>query len=459
MKIALLYPYIKRHFPGCNPPISILYLAASLKQAGEELIVIDADNGNLTPREIVKMVFDYSPDLIGIPVFSTYLRETYTLVKLLDSEPHGWKILLGGPHATARSEEILNTFTTCDFALRGESEQSIIDLARHLEDRLDISEVKGLSYRENGQIVHNADAPLNMDLDSIAFPAREFLADAYRNRVYWRIGYRGTTDVIITSRGCPFNCHFCFKISKKFRARSPENIVSELIEIRSLGTRNVHIMDDLFVWNKERCLKILSLIKRHKLQMNFKVRARTDFIDEELLVAMKEVGVKSVVYGIESGSQEMLDRMNKKTTVEMNRRAITLTKKVGLQCYADLFLGYPGETPETIRETEKLIVETKPTAVNCSVMYPLPNTKVYNDARENGTLMADWNIDGTHAWIKLPWIENMHTLWKYRDRMIGRYLRHPSVILNAARFWLFNIDLKQLGNLIRYVYRFTLSRS
>lgn len=459
MKIALLYPYIKRYFPGCNPPISILYLAASLKHAGEDLMVIDADNGNLTPEEIAKKVFNYAPDLVGIPLFSTYLPAAYKLVTLLDSQPHRWKILIGGPHATAKPQEVLNTFAACDYVLRGESEQSIVDLARHLEDRLDITQVKGLSYRENGRIVHNADAPLNMDLDSIAFPAREYLADAYRNSVYWRIGHRGTTDVIITSRGCPYNCHFCFKISKKFRARSPENILSELIEIRSLGTRNVHIMDDLFVWNRERCLKILTMIKRHKLRMHFKVRSRTDFIDEELLVAMKEAGVKSVVYGIESGSQKILDRMNKKTTVEMNRRAITLTKKVGLQCYADLFLGYPGETPETIHETEKLIVETKPTAVNCSVMYPLPSTKVYNDAKENGTLVGDWNIDGTRAWIKLPWAENVHTLWKYRDAMLRRYLRNPRVILNAARYWLFNIDLRQFANLIRYIFRFALNKT
>ncbi|HUV36535.1 MAG TPA: radical SAM protein [Patescibacteria group bacterium] len=459
MKIALLYPYIKRHFPGCNPPISLLYLAASLKRAGEKLIVIDADNGDLTTHDIVKRVFDYSPDLVGIPLFSTYLPAAHKLVTMLDAGSRRWKILLGGPHATARPREVLETFAGCDYVLRGECERSIVGLARHLEGRMDISEIEGLSYRKNGRTAHNPDEPLNMDLDSIDFPAREFLADAYRDRVYWRIGHRGATDVIITSRGCPYNCHFCFKISKKFRVRSPENILAELVEIRSLGTRNVHIMDDLFVWNKQNCLKTLAMIKRHKLRMNFKVRARTDLIDEELLVAMRDAGVKSVVYGIESGSQELLDRMNKRTTVEMNRRAIELTKKVGMQCYADLFIGFPGETPATIRETEKLITETKPTAVNCSVMYPLPDTKVYNDARANGTLMGDWDAEGTRPWIKLPWIENVSTLWAYRDNLLRKYISNPIVILNAARYWLFNIDFRQFIALVRYVYRFASSKA
>lgn len=459
MRIALLYPYIKRHFPGCNPPISILYLAAALKRSGDALIVIDADDGNLTADDMAARVSEYSPDLVGIPLFSTYLPAAHKLATLLDSGSHRWKILLGGPHATARPREVLETFTGCDYVLRGECEESIVHLARHLEGRLDKTDIKGLSYREGDRIVHTPDAPLNMDLDSIAFPARESLADAYRNRVYWRIGHRGVTDVIITSRGCPYNCHFCFKISKKFRVRSPENILAELVEIRAMGTRNVHIMDDLFVWNKRNCLKTLAMIKKHDLRMSFKIRARTDLIDEELLVAMRDSGVKSVVYGIESGSQEMLDRMNKRTTVEMNRRAIALTKKVGLQCYADLFIGFPGETPSTIRETEKLIAETKPTAVNCSVMYPLPDTKVYNDARENGTLMGDWDIHGVRPWIKLPWIENVGTLWSYRDHLLKKYIRNPVVILNAARHWLFRIDFKQFVTLVRYVFRFALNKA
>jgi radical SAM superfamily enzyme YgiQ (UPF0313 family) len=162
-----------------------------------------------------------------------------------------------------------------------------------------------------------------------------------------------------------------------------------------------------------------------------------------------------VVYGIESGSQKVLDAMRKRSTVEMNYSAIAMTKKVGLQCYADLFLGFPGETPETIRETETLIMKAKPTAINMSVMFPLPNTTVYDQAREQGTLMGDWDVKGTRAWIKLPWTEDRATLWRIRNRLHRKFLLNPVVIFNALRFMVFRMTFRQLKTVIRHYYMVT----
>jgi radical SAM superfamily enzyme YgiQ (UPF0313 family) len=450
-----MYPYPKKGFVGCNPPISILYLAASLRQAGEDVIVIDVDHGDLSTARMVKRLVGYAPDLIGIPLFSSHLRQAHNLVQALDPDRFGWKILLGGPHATARPQEVLEAFDKCDYVLRGESEQSLVELVRSLRGGGDLDSIKGLSYRLGDHIINNPDAPVNRDLDSIPFPARDLLSDAYGDGTYWRMGHKGVTDVMISSRGCPYRCNFCFKISSKFRMRSPENILEELVYIRSQGTRNVHIMDDLFVFHKARCLKVLSLIKEQRLNMEFKVRARVDRIDDELLVAMKETGVKSVVYGIESGSQTVLDAMNKRTTVEMNYSAIAMTKKAGLQCYADLFLGFPGETPDTIRETAELLMKAKPTAINMSVMYPLPGTTVYDQCRERGTLIGDWGVGRPRPWIKLPWTEDSTTLWKIRNRLHKDYLYNPVVVLNVLRFLVFRLTFQQIKTILRYYYTVT----
>ena len=453
MRVTLIYPFKKRCIQGCNPPISILYLAASLQKAGYNVAVIDRDEDNISDLDILKRLNDYQPTLIGIPLFSNHMRTAYDLVNLLSSHNADWKIVIGGPHATARPEQVLEIFKGCNYVLRGESEDSIVDLARCIENNSSLDAVRGLSYKQNGSIFHNPDAVVNMDLDSIQFPNRKLIDTAYKKKTYFRIGHRGTTDVIITSRGCPFNCNFCFKITKIFRARSPENVLEELMLIRSQGIRNVHIMDDLFVVPKSRCLTILKMIKEQKLDMEFKVRSRVDLINEELLVAMKEAGVKAVVYGFESGSQKILDLMNKQTTVEMNYKVIALTKKVGLQCYADIFIGYPGETIETINETQKFILKAKPTAVNFAVMYPLPNTKVYDLAKEQGTLINDWSVNGPQPWIKLPWIENKDILFTYRRKMLRKYLTSPVVIANVIRFTLFKIDFRQLKMIIRYFFR------
>ena len=453
MKTALVYPYTKKLFTGCNPPISLLYLAAALQQAGEDVIVLDVDEGPSTEEDLLERLRQYDPDLVGIPLFSSALPAGYRFFKMLKDRGSRWKILIGGPHATARAQDTLDVFDGCDFVLRGESERSLVDLVATLAGEGRFHEVKGLSYIERGRAVHNPDADPVPDLDEIPFPARDLLLSAYEKKTYWRIGHRGTTDVMITSRGCPYDCNFCFRISRKYRIRSPENIIQELRAIHAMGTRSVHIMDDLFVYNKPRLLRILEMVKGENLKIKMKVRARVNFIDEEVLAAMKDAGVRSIVYGIESGSQKMLDLMNKRTTVEMNYRAIELTKKAGLQCYADMFLGYPGETPETIVETERLLLKARPTAVNMAVMYPLPNTRVYQEAKRQGTLRDDWDIHGARAWVKLPWIDKLADLYACRKRIMRRYLRHPVVIWNSLKATLPNADFRQFRILLNYFLR------
>ena len=456
MRTMLLYPYTKGGVSGPYPPISILYLASAIQQAGEDVMVIDIDDGNISDKEILKKLDEYKPHLVGIPLFSSHLAIAYDLVSLIKSTQPDCKIVLGGPHATVRPEQVLETFSGCDYVLRGESEGSIVELIKSMVNGTSLESIRGLSYKQDSRISHNPDVVLNTDLDTIALPARELLAGAYKRNTYWRIGHRGASDVIITSRGCPSACNFCFKVAKRFRVRSPENILEELEYIKSQGISNVHVMDDLFVYEKDRCLKILDLIKKHKLNMKFKVRARVDTIDKELLLALKDAGVTGVVFGIESGSQKILDAMNKRTTVEMNYRAIALTKKVGLQCYADVFIGYPPETPETIKETEKLILQAKPTSLSIGVMYPLPGTTIYKQAKEQGTLRNDWDINNSRVWIKLPWIENAKTLDDYENEIRKKFLCKPSVYFNAIRFALVGINFQRFKKLVAYFIKNTL---
>jgi anaerobic magnesium-protoporphyrin IX monomethyl ester cyclase len=451
MKTALVYPYSKYSWTGCYPPISLLYLAASLQRAGKEVMVIDVDEGNYSFSDIRQRLIEYSPDLIGIPLFSNTLRAGYQIVKLLTDGNAKWEIVLGGAHATARPQQVLELFKGCRYVLRGEAETSIADLVNAIEKQRGLENINGLSYRQDDKIFHNPDVILEKNIDAIPFPARDLLDAAYKKNTYWRIGHRGAADSMITSRGCPFDCNFCFKITKKFRARSPESVLEEIMLIRSRGVKTIHILDDLFVAPKSRCLKILELIKEQKLTMEFKIRSRADLIDEELLSAMKDAGVKGVVYGIESGSQKILDLMNKRTDVETNHKAIRLTKKMGMQCYVDMIIGFPGETLGTIAETEKFLLMTKPTGVNLSTICPFPNTTVYDEAKEQGMLISDWEIDSPSPWIKLPWIESYDTLDECRKKMLRRYQYNPIVMANAFRAVLPGIDLKQLKLLIRYV--------
>ena len=453
MKIALVYPYKKEGFQGCNPPVSLLYLAAALRKAGQEVAVFDIDEDNRSEADLIDILCEHSPDVVGIPLFTAYLKNAYNFERLLAKTNHHWKLLIGGPHATVKPIDTLKDFESCDFVIRGEADNSIVELAESLEQRKPLEDVNGLTFRTNGNIVHNADIDVLPDLDTLEFPARDLLASAYKNGTYWRVGNHGVTDIVITSRGCPFSCNFCFKVSNKFRTRSPENIVAELKELKGRGIKNVHIMDDLFVFNKPHLYRVIDLIKKDKLKMKLKVRARTNFIDEEILQKLKEIGVNNIVFGIESGSQKILDQMNKKTTVEMNENAIRMAKKAGMDCYADIFIGYPGETPETIKETENLIIKTKPSAIQVGILYPLPGTKVYNDAIEQGVLQGDWDIRGTHPWVKLPWTESRKDLQILLKRLMSRYVTNPVVIFKMLSTVITSFDIRQYGKMRKKAFR------
>jgi radical SAM superfamily enzyme YgiQ (UPF0313 family) len=456
MKILLIYPYSKKLVTGCNPPLALMYLGSSLLKAGYKVKIIDIDGiyqSNLTPADALNIIKEYSPALIGIPLFSQGLTTAYRVIEILKEELPKCRIVLGGHHATVRPGETLEQFPKCDYIIRGEAEESIVKLASFIEKGGAIESISGLSYRKDNKIFHNPESIIQDNLDNILLPDRGLLESYYQNGTYWRIGHRGTTDIIITSRGCPFQCKFCFKLTKGYRTRSPENVMEEIYDILSKGIKSIHILDDNFTLDRERCFKILDIIEKERLNITLKVRSRVHNVDEKLLKKMKKAGVCAVVYGFESGSQKVLDCMKKGTTVEMNYRAIKLTKKVGLQCYADMILGYPGETPQTIEETEKFILTAKPHGVNMSVLYPLPGTAVYDEAKENGSLVGDWRVNAPEPWVKLPWVREKATLELYLKRILKRYYSNPVVIFNILRNNLLCFSPNQIKLLFQHYFQ------
>jgi anaerobic magnesium-protoporphyrin IX monomethyl ester cyclase len=425
-------------------------LAASARDAGHEVLVLDADERNLSIDGIARWVGDQSPDIIGIPSFANSLTFTYKLAGELAKGAPSWQILLGGPHPTAAADDVIRQIPGCDLLLRGEAEDSLVELLNCLERRGELEEVAGLSFRRNGRIIHNRDAPIRQEIDVIPLPARDLLGNAYAKNTYWRLGHRGTTDLIISSRGCPFSCNFCSKVAPGYRMRSAENVMKELQAIRSMGTRNVHFMDDLFVSDRKRCLDICRAIQDEKLGMKFKVRGRVNTVDNELLAELKAAGTKAIVYGVESGSQKILDAMNKRQSVEQARDAVMATKRHGLEVYLDMMLGYPGETPETIAQTEKFILDVKPTAVRLEVLFPLPATQVYKEAKANGTLVSDWDIGAPRPYVKLPWLEDHYWLYAECRRITRRFARHPAVFFQGLKAVLPGLNFQQLKSITHY---------
>ncbi|MFH1218977.1 MAG: radical SAM protein [Candidatus Eisenbacteria bacterium] len=432
MRVALAYPMIKRDAMACNPPLGILYLATSLQKHGHEVAAFDRDGYDGGLQELISRVSDYKPELVGLPLFSGVgsFRDVQVVVKQVREKLPTAHMVLGGPHASACPEQTLQWYPEVDFVLRGEAEHTVCALAAQLEKNVARPEVPGLCYREGGEIVSIPLGKFTADLDSIPIPDRKFLWENYRRKLYWRLDRKGVTDYIVTGRGCPFRCKFCYQLERStYRLRSPENILQEIMYLASLGTTCIDFEDDIFTADKSRSIRVCRMIREAGLRLDLKVRSHVNTVDEELLAELRAAGARTVVFGIESGSQKILDAMNKKATVERNAEAIRLTKKAGLACYADMFIGFPGETLETMAETERFLAKTKPTAINMQVLVPFPGTAIYAESKANGTLVGDWSIDKPTPFVKLPWADNREILWAHQRRIVRRYYSGASVLL------------------------------
>lgn len=354
MKVVLINPpspYLDND--AACPPSGLMYLAAVLENTGHEVEILDL-TGGLDWRSIVP---NLEADVFGITCVTPDFNIVQELSRLL---PKGTPVLVGGVHPTHLPEDTLKN-VRCDSVLRGEGEIIIKKMIGDLE--------KGRLQRiYNGGIV---------PIDAIPKPARH-LVDLHR----YHPGGDATTP-IYTSRGCPFNCNFCSRITERtFRAFPIPRVLEEIKEVMSLGFKHVYFGDDNIVIQRERLNELLRAVKPLGIEFRLNQDART--VDEETIALAADAGCTEISFGIESGSQRMLDLMNKRTTIEANKKAMLLTKKHGIKAKAYIVVNFPGETEETVRETIRFISEVRPDKWLLSAFAPLPGSDTFNHPEKYG---------------------------------------------------------------------------
>lgn len=403
--------YVHEIAQKCYPPMNLLYLAAALRTAGFEPVVVEANAFRMTDDEIAAEVRRRRPLVVGLALYSEILRQVRDLTRLVRAAQSDARIVLGGPHACAVPHETMEQFPDADYILRGEAEDSLPRLCRAVAAGEDVGGIPGIVHRRDGQMVEGPPAELP-DIHRVPWPARDLVARAYDEGRYYTLMVRQSpVDTLFTSRGCPFHCGFCYNVRFHYRARTPEAVVDELVSIRDRGIRDIEICDDTFTANNRRAIEILDRIIRDKLDVSFRIKSRVDVFTEDLAQRAREAGVYLVAFGMESGSQKMLDAMQKKTTVELNARACHLCRKYGMLSHSSWIVGYPGETPETVAETLDFIRAQRPSTVNLAVLRPYPNTAAYETALASGDLVGRWHPDAEELpWVRLPWAQDKKVL-------------------------------------------------
>jgi anaerobic magnesium-protoporphyrin IX monomethyl ester cyclase len=379
VRLSLITPFDDRsYYRPAYPSVGLGYLSSFLVSDGVEVLAIDAKFDGVGIEAVKKALLEFHPDIVGFSAMTHEICNAASWaaeIKRLFPEA---LIIIGGVHATVAAESTLAEFPVFDLAVIGEGEYTLREIAdcrsaiRVLNVQI-LRDVKGIAWREDGEVRVNQRRDAVADLDSLPIPSYDHIRRDIK------------AYPILTSRGCPSKCIFCCRIlGDRLRVREPRNVVDEIALVqRTHHPDLIEIVDDTFTLPRSRALEICKILIEEGLQE--KVRwfalSRVSGVDLELFREMRAAGCEKVDFGVESGNEEILKRIRKGITTAHARNAVRAAKEAGLKTGSYFILGHPGETVETIQDTIDLAVELNTDVVSFGIMVPYPGTEVYSMAK------------------------------------------------------------------------------
>jgi radical SAM superfamily enzyme YgiQ (UPF0313 family) len=450
MKAALIRPpEVNPYWNATRPSLGISYIASYLESNGIQVKIFDANYNTWTDHQTVEFVAAYKPDIIGLSSMTHEISMAHTIASLLRLRLPNAPTVIGGCHITALPKETLKEFINFTYGIYGEGEQTLLALVRAIQDGTEdgLSAINGLVYRGTHDIIVNParDRLSSQELDALPYPAfHQYYKDTQL--------LTGKDDcyVMISSRGCPYNCVFCMQVlGREVRRRSAENVVQEMeYAIDHYSAHTIYFLDEILLFNDQLTYDTLELMIQRKIPNRIQWRGltRVNLVSEKLIKKAKEAGCFSLEIGIESGSDEILKRINKRITVKQAEEAVKIIKKAGISVEANFILGHPYETLETVKATINLAARLNPNMIAIGVMTPYPGTKIYEMAQ---------NGEGGYRLLTKDWT-------KY-DKYGGRALELDGLPLKELEKWqrkgLLNFYLKNFRFLDLFKFILTYRRA
>lgn len=452
-------------------PLWLIYAAAVTKENGFEVLFVDAPAKQMGTDacydEIQKKGADTKLFVLDTSTPSIY-SDIQFLKGLKEKYPEAFTVLVG-THVSALPKETISLDDAIDAVARHEYDYIIRDLAIAIRDGADLSTVRGLTYRNNGEIVSNPDMPFIEQLDEIPF-ASEFIKEYLDERDYFFSPATYPEIQIFTGRGCPYHCNYCVypqvMHGHKYRLRSAQNVVEEFKYIAQNfpDVKEVVIEDDTFTASRERVEDICNLLIQENLNKRFRwlCNARVNTVDLDLMKLMKKAGCRLIIPGIESGNQQILNNIKKGTQIEQYEPYVKNAKKAGVLIHACYMVGNEGETKETMQDTLKLALKLNTDTAQFFPLMPYPGTEAYEWAKKNGYLKGDYSDfnkeNGDHNTVlSMPYLttEEMN---EFCDMARKKYYLRPGYIMH--RLWVGIRDpedlkrsLKAFGRIKKYLFR------
>ena len=442
MKLALVFnPFkykiheeniliVQKYF-GLFPPLSLAWVAAIAEQAGHEVIIIDSRTLRLSKKETLKRLNLFKPDIMGFMMTTYMFPDTLEWIRYLKNNLN-IPVVIGGYNLRVYPRESVS-FSEIDFGVLEHAYYTIPALFKELvKENPNFDNVPGLVYKKNKKVIVTPHFQ-KIDFNKFPNPARHLLS----NELYAEFPTeRKNFTVMVTSLGCPYNCRFCEAGNTNYNARSPEIVINEIEECYyKYNIREIDFFDYEFTCDRERVLKICNLIKERNINISWACRSRVDTVDKVLLEKMKEAGCSRIYFGIESGVQEILDKVGKGVTVKQISNIIDICGDLKIKTLGFFLIGAPGDTKEIIKKTVKFAMGLNLEYVQFSKCLAKPLTSLWED------LISKTGVDYWKEWVlgretdrvlPRPWTELTNddidrlTKWAYI-----KYYSRPLFIVRA----------------------------
>ena len=370
------------------PPLGILYLASVLEQEGIEVSILDQPAMGYSVSETIKWIEKKDPDVLGISALASSGHIAGLLSRKIKEKNPDIVTLIGNHYATFYPERILRTYPSIDIVVRGEAEETIVDLAKHLNSGDDLTQVKGIAFRKEGKIILTPERSLLKNLDSLPFPNRKLLNAEYHCRIANVNASPKKFTSVISSRGCSYSCRFCNCAAiarNSWRARSAMNTLEELRHLESEGYKQLLFVDDNFTLNPTRVIELCRGIRKEKLDIEWIAEGRVDVRSQEMFSEMVAAGLRVMYFGIENANQRLLDYYNKKTTPENSEKAVRAARKAGVDIIVGSFvIGASDETREEIQNTIDFAKRIPIDIPQFNILCAYPGNDIWDESVENG---------------------------------------------------------------------------
>ncbi len=420
------------------PNIGLAYLAASLRHSDIDTAIIDANVHGYDIEATARAVADEQPLVCGLTATTISIHiaaQIAAKVKLLAPD---CVVVVGGAHATAMPEAVLDTYRSIDYLVLGEGEVTAVEIFSEVEHHGEPGAVPGVAYRDGGVVRYSKSRPLIKDLDKLPLPAWDLLPElAAHYHPSPQSVYRLPSTILFTARGCPYRCTFCDNsvFGRRLRAHSAGHVFTMMEHLyRHHSIVDFAFHDESLFIDEGRLVELCRSIKRSGLPLSFSCQGRVDQkLQEFTLRELAEAGCWQAAFGIESGNDDLLRTLGKGTTVEQALEAVAAVRKVGISTKAFIMLGVPGETRQTLAATRDFLLKAPLDDVMISFYTPFPNTELAADAENHGDIIGDHRQMSEHEVVFVPRDLTAPCLRQFRRKLYRRFYLRPRIIAHYLR--------------------------